>query len=73
MDLICNMSYEQIYDALSLVSKNVYGDASSLTFMDLGITFYFEGGGDMANFPLQVGIFTQEYYRDSMHTFKRIE
>ncbi|MET7001538.1 hypothetical protein [Chitinophaga defluvii] len=68
-----NMSYEQIYDALSVKSKDVYGDISSLTFMDLGITFYFERGNDIPNFPLQVGIFTREYYRNSMHTFKRIE
>jgi len=67
------LDYEEIYELFSSVSHEKYGDENSLTFMDIGIAFYFEGDIGGKKIPLQVGIFSKGYYKDYMNTFIAID
>lgn len=63
--------YSQIKEIFNN-SQEKYGDDNSLTFMDLGITFYFEDDDEDPQ-PLQVAIFVDGYYANVMHTFEAID
>ena len=67
-----NLSHLNYGEIINLFqhSEEKYGDDSTLTFMDLGIGFYFDDLPEEVPQPKQVLVFKNGYYDKVMHTFK---
>ena len=66
------LTYRNIKD-LFRHSEDRYGDYASLTFMDLGIAFYFEDHTEVGDQKArQVSVFSDGYYHNQLEIFERL-